>query len=143
MTSLQCVEAFPPLLCALRENKTVRDMGPKADNIYIVGAGSAIPRPNCVDIIRFGAHDVVHFDSTSTNPSLIPTNHEARQSRRLTHIRNLACNMPVQQSYARSQWWDYSFVSLNNLHCLEYYYFEEIYSFWHVSCMSMLTKTLT
>ena len=47
--------------------------------------------------------DAVHSDSTSTNPSLIPTNHEARQSRRLTHIRNLACNMPVQQSYARSQ----------------------------------------
>ena len=31
--------SFPPLLCALRENKTVRGMGPKADNIYTVGAG--------------------------------------------------------------------------------------------------------
>ena len=27
------------LLCTLRENKTVRGMGPKADNIYTVGAG--------------------------------------------------------------------------------------------------------
>ena len=48
--------------------------------------------------------DVVHSDLTSTNLSLIPPNHEARQSRWLTHIRNLACNMPVKQSYARSQW---------------------------------------
>ena len=31
---------FPPLLCALRENKIVRGIGPKADNIYTVGAGS-------------------------------------------------------------------------------------------------------
>ena len=31
---------FPPLLCALRENKTVRGMGPKADNIYTVGTES-------------------------------------------------------------------------------------------------------
>ena len=37
--------------------------------------------------------DVVHSNSTSTNPSLIPPNHEARRSRRLTHIRNLARNM--------------------------------------------------
>ena len=48
--------------------------------------------------------DVVHSDLTSTNLSLIPPNHEARQSRWLTHIRNLACNMPIKQSYARSQW---------------------------------------
>ena len=30
---------FPPLLCALRENKTVRSMGPKVDNIYTIRAG--------------------------------------------------------------------------------------------------------
>ena len=36
MTSLYCVEAFLPLLCALRENKTVKGMCPKADNIYTV-----------------------------------------------------------------------------------------------------------
>ena len=42
--------------------------------------------------------DVVHSNSTSTNPSLIPPNHEGGQSRWLTHIRNLARNMPVEQS---------------------------------------------
>ena len=40
--------------------------------------------------------DVVHSNSTSTNPSLIPSNHETGQSRRLTHIRNLARSMPVE-----------------------------------------------
>ena len=40
--------------------------------------------------------DVVHSNSTSTNPSLIPPNHEDGQSCRLTHIRNLAHNMPVE-----------------------------------------------
>ena len=40
--------------------------------------------------------DVVHSNSTSTNPSLIPPNHEARQSRWLTHICNLARNMPIE-----------------------------------------------
>ena len=29
---------FSPLLYALRKNKTVRSKGPKADNIYMVGA---------------------------------------------------------------------------------------------------------
>ena len=40
--------------------------------------------------------DVVHSNSTSTNPSLIPTNHEDGRSCRLTHICNLAHNMPVK-----------------------------------------------
>ena len=40
--------------------------------------------------------DVVHSNSTSTNPSLIPPNQEAGRSCRLTHIHNLACNMPVE-----------------------------------------------
>ena len=40
--------------------------------------------------------DVVHSNSTSTNPSLIPPNHEEGRSCWLTHIRNLACNMPVE-----------------------------------------------
>ena len=40
--------------------------------------------------------DVVHSNSTSTNPSLIPPNYEDGQSRRLTHIRNLARNMLVE-----------------------------------------------
>ena len=40
--------------------------------------------------------DVVHSNSTSTNPSLIPPNHEARRSRWLTHICNLARNMPIE-----------------------------------------------
>ena len=40
--------------------------------------------------------DVVRSNSTSTNPSLIPPNQEAGQSHRLTHIHNLACNMPVE-----------------------------------------------
>ena len=40
--------------------------------------------------------DVVHSNSTSTNPSLIPPNQEAGQSCWLTHIHNLACNMPVE-----------------------------------------------
>ena len=40
--------------------------------------------------------DVVHSNSTSTNLSLIPPNHKAGRSRRLTHIRNLARNMPIE-----------------------------------------------
>ena len=37
--------------------------------------------------------NVVHSNSTSTNLSLIPPNHEAGQSRWLAHIRNLARNI--------------------------------------------------
>ena len=40
--------------------------------------------------------DVVHSNSTSTNPSLIPPNQEAGRSHRLTHIHNFARNMPVE-----------------------------------------------
>ena len=40
--------------------------------------------------------DVVHSNSTSTNLPLVPPNHEAGRSHRLTHIRNLARNMPVK-----------------------------------------------
>ena len=40
--------------------------------------------------------DVVHSNSTSTNPSLIPPNHKVGRSHRLTHIRNLARNMLVE-----------------------------------------------
>ena len=40
--------------------------------------------------------DVVHSNSTSTNPSLIPPNHEVGRSHRLTHICNLARNMPIE-----------------------------------------------
>ena len=36
---LMCRGLFPQLLCALRENKTVKGMGPKADNIFTVRAG--------------------------------------------------------------------------------------------------------
>ena len=39
---------------------------------------------------------VVHSNSTSTSPSLIPPNQDARRNRRLTHIRNVARNMPVE-----------------------------------------------
>ena len=37
--------------------------------------------------------NVVDSNSTSTNLSLIPSNHEVGRSRRFTHIRNLARNM--------------------------------------------------
>ena len=47
-------------------------------------------------LANINEEDVVHSDSTSRNSSLIPPNHEAGQSRRLTHIRNLARNMPVE-----------------------------------------------
>ena len=40
--------------------------------------------------------DVVYSNSTSTNPSPISPNQEARRSCRLTYIRNLARNMPVE-----------------------------------------------
>ena len=40
--------------------------------------------------------DVVHSNSTSSCVSLIPPNREATPSCRLTHIRNLARNMPVE-----------------------------------------------
>ena len=42
--------------------------------------------------------DVVHSNWTSTNPSLTPPNHEVGRSHWLIHIRNLACNTPVEQS---------------------------------------------
>ena len=45
---------------------------------------------------NLNAEDIVHSNLTSTNPSLIPPNHKARRSRQLTHIRNLACNMPIE-----------------------------------------------
>ena len=45
---------------------------------------------------NLNAEDVVHSNLTSTNPSLIPPNHKARRSHQLTHIRNLAHNMPVE-----------------------------------------------
>ena len=47
-------------------------------------------------LANLNEEDDVHSNSTSTNPSLIPSNHEAGRSRWLTHIRNLACNMPVE-----------------------------------------------
>ena len=37
--------------------------------------------------------NVVHSNSTSTNLSLIPSNHEVGRSLQFTHIRNLARNM--------------------------------------------------
>ena len=40
--------------------------------------------------------NVVHSNSTSTNLSLTPPNHEAGQSCWLTYIRNLAHSMPVE-----------------------------------------------
>ena len=40
--------------------------------------------------------DFVYSNSTSTNLSLIPPNHEAGRSLWLTHICNLARNMPVE-----------------------------------------------
>ena len=40
--------------------------------------------------------DVVHSNSTSTNSSLIPPNHEVGRSHQLTHIHNLAHNMLVE-----------------------------------------------
>ena len=48
------------------------------------------------DPANLNEEDVVHSNSTSTNPSLISPNHEVRRSRRLTHICNLARNMPVE-----------------------------------------------
>ena len=46
--------------------------------------------------INLNEEDVVRSNSTSTNTSLIPPNHEVGQSRRITYIRNLARNMPVE-----------------------------------------------
>ena len=40
--------------------------------------------------------NVVHSNSTSTNSSLIPPNHEVGQNRWFTHIRNSARNIPVE-----------------------------------------------
>ena len=48
------------------------------------------------DPANLNEEDVVHSNSTSTNPLLIPPNHEDGQSRWLRHIRNLARNMPVE-----------------------------------------------
>nr|POF19071.1 hypothetical protein CFP56_42409 [Quercus suber] len=42
--------------------------------------------------------DVVHSNSTSSCVSLIPPNREATPSCRLTHIRNLARNMPIERN---------------------------------------------
>ena len=40
--------------------------------------------------------NVVDSNSTSTNLSLIPSNHEVGRSRQFTHIQNLARNMLVE-----------------------------------------------
>ena len=37
---LMCKNIFPPLRYALEDNKTIKGMGLKANNIYIVGVGS-------------------------------------------------------------------------------------------------------
>ena len=45
---------------------------------------------------NFNEEDVVHSNSTSTNRSLIPPNHEVGRNCWLTHIRNSACNITIE-----------------------------------------------
>ena len=71
-----------------------QDIVPKTqdkDNEFLGGDHILVGSP-----ANLNEEDVVHFNLTSTNPSLIPPNHKARRSCQLTHIRNLAYNMPVE-----------------------------------------------
>ena len=47
-------------------------------------------------LANINEEDVVHSNLASRYSSLIPPNHKAGWSRRLTHIRNLARNMSVE-----------------------------------------------
>ena len=47
-------------------------------------------------LANINEEDVVHSNLASRYSSLIPPNHKAGRSRRLTHIRNLARNMSVE-----------------------------------------------
>ena len=78
--------------------------------------------------------DIVHSNSTSSCVSLIPPNREATPSCCLTHIRNLAQNMSVEQN-AMQETNDEIIILylLKNIHWLDYDYFGEKYKFWHVN----------
>ena len=64
--------------------------------------------------------DVVHSNSTSSCVSLIPPNRKATPSCRLTHIRNLARNMPVERSAMQETNGEIIILYLlKNIHCLD------------------------
>ena len=70
--------------------------------------------------------DIVHSNSTSSCVSLIPPNHEATPTCRLTHIRNLARNMPVERNAMQETNGEIIILYLlKNIHWLDYDYFGE------------------
>ena len=88
--------------------------------------------------------DVVHSNSTSSCVSLIPPNPEATPSCRLTHIRNLARNMPVERNAMQETNGEIIILYLlKNIHWLDYDYFGEKYKLRHVSFMSISRTMLT
>ena len=88
--------------------------------------------------------DVVHSNSTSSCVSLIPPNREATPSCRLTHIRNLARNMPIDRNAMQETNGKIIILYLlKNIHWLDYDYLGEKYKFWHVSFMSISRTMLT
>ena len=88
--------------------------------------------------------DVVHPNSTPSCVSLIPPNRKATPSCRLTHIRNLARNMPVDRNAMQETNGEIIILYLlKNIHWLDCDYFGEKYKFWHISFMSISRKMLT
>ena len=88
--------------------------------------------------------DVVHSNSTSSCVSLIPPNREATPSCRLTHIRNLARNMPVERSAMPETNGEIIILYLlKNIHWLDYDYFGEKNKLRHFLFMSISRTMLT
>ena len=88
--------------------------------------------------------DVVHSNSTLSCVSLIPPNRVATPSCRLTHIRNLVRNMPVERNAMQETNGKIIILYLlKNIHWLDYDYLGEKYKFWHVSFMSISRTMLT
>ena len=88
--------------------------------------------------------DVVHSNSTPSCVSLIPPNRKATPSCRLTHIRNLARNMPIDRNAMQETNGKIIILYLlKNIHWLDYDYLGEKYKFWHVSFMSISRTMLT
>ena len=88
--------------------------------------------------------DVVHSNSTSSCVSLIPPNREATPSCCLTHIHNLAQNMPVERNAMQETNGEIIILYLlKNIHWLDYDYFGEKNKLRHFHFMSISRTMLT
>ena len=88
--------------------------------------------------------DVVHSNSTSSYVSLIPPNREATPSCHLTHICNLARNMPIERNAMQETNGEIIILyHLKNIHWLDYDYFGGKYKLRHVHFISISRTMLT